>query len=470
MIGQIAKKEIHHNLYSIRFPALLVISAILFILNGILAVTEPAQKMEKPVPNTARVTISRQHDKLQFCARGSSSDKIQKYLIRLGGNITPHDLDNPTRLPSGDQLGRFALPYSDHIDWIFIIKIVFSLFAIIFTFDAISWERERGTLTLMCANSVSRSSVLLGKYLGACGTLLIPLIVGIIINLLIIVGVGGILGSVSIQIDHWMRIGLLILASIINVSLFALLGLLVSAAVQRSSSSLLILLAFWVALVIVLPNLGGIVAEYTSDVESEYQLSRRQRQLWDTAGMGELSKQIDSGKVKTQQEVDALAEELFGKMIKIVNEIESNHRNALVKKRRDARRMAIMSPAAIYQYTAEIIADSGFERQQRFLGSLRDYYRIYENYVRDKVGKVVPICKYMFGMTTSNKDGERIEVSSPQAEEYKGDMSDFPYFEEPKWSAMDSLRISLGNLGILFLWNIFLFVITHYIFMKRSLR
>lgn len=245
MIGQIAKKEIHHNLYSIRFPALLVISAILFTLNGILAVTEPAQEIAKHKPSTTIMKISRQNDRLQFCARGTSADRVQRFLVKLGGSVVPRMRDDTNELPTGDRLGRYALPHADHMDWVFIIKIIFSLFAIIFTFDAICWEREQGTLTLMCANPISRSSVLLGKYLGACGTLLIPLIMGVIINLLIILAVGGILGSVSLQWGHWLRIGLLTLASMINISLFALLGLLVSAAVQRSSSSLLILLTLW---------------------------------------------------------------------------------------------------------------------------------------------------------------------------------------------------------------------------------
>jgi len=96
----------------------------------------------------------------------------------------------------------------------------------------------------MCSNPISRSSVLLGKYLGACGTLMIPLVVGIVINLLIILVVGGIAGTVSLQTEHWMRICLLVLTSIVYVSLFIFLGLLVSTVVRKSSSSLLILLSF----------------------------------------------------------------------------------------------------------------------------------------------------------------------------------------------------------------------------------
>jgi ABC-type transport system involved in multi-copper enzyme maturation permease subunit len=467
MIGRIAKKEIHHNLYSIRFPALLIIATVLFVLNGILAVTEPVQEIGEPHPSTTRITVSRQHDRLRFSVRGSSADRIHSVIIRIGGNLVPQIMDHPTQLPKGDSLGRFALPHADHIDWMFIIKIIFSLFAIIFTFDAVCWERENGTLTLMCVNPVSRSSVLLGKYLGACVTLLIPLMAGIILNLIIIVS--GIGGAMSLQAEHWLRLGLLILASIGYISLFILLGLLVSTAARRPSSSLLILLSLWVALVIVLPNLAGIMAEHTSETESEYQLSRRQRQIWDLGGMGELNKRIDSGKISTQEEMNRAAEEVFTRIIGIMNDIESDHRDALIAKRRSARRIAMVSPAAIYQYVGEAIADSGFERQQRFLRSAKSYYPTYEDYVREKVGKVVPQCKWTFSMTR-DVGGERIRVRSPQAEEYRGDMSDFPHFSEPRWSVIDSLRVNLNNLAVLLLWNALFFVLAHYIFVKRSLR
>ena len=367
MIAQIAKKEIHHNLYSIRFPALLVISAILFILNGVFAVTEPVQEITRSKASTVQTTANRPHSRLQFCARGAGADRAQTAEIRIGGSIELRMMRDASQLPAGDHLGRFALSYAGYIDWVFVIKMVFSLFAIIFTFDAICSERERGTLTLMCSNPVSRSSVLLGKYLGACGTIMIPLMVGVIINLLIILIAGGVAGTVSLQIEHWARIGLLTLASIMYISLFVFLGLLVSTVARKSSSSLLILLSFWVALIIAYPNLAGVLAEHTAEAENEYQLSRKRRQPWKQAGLPELHRQIDedikSGKITTEEKLREAYEGFHKKLVEVINEAESKHRDALVAKRRSARRIAMVSPAAIYQYVCEAIADSGFERQ-----------------------------------------------------------------------------------------------------------
>jgi hypothetical protein len=72
--------------------------------------------------------------------------------------------------------------------------------------------------------------------------------------------------------------------------------------------------------------------------------------------------------------------------------------------------------------------------------------------------------------TGQNLGDKKVVLQTPWPESYKGDMSDFPHFSEPRWSIIDSLRVSLNNLAILFFWNILLFVSAHYIFVKRSLR
>lgn len=469
MVGQIAGKEIRHNLYSIRFPALLVISTILFIFNAILAVTEPIQEMADPQPNTVATAISREHNKLQFCVQGTSADRNPGMSIMVGGVIEPETSYDEYSLPTGDHLVSFAIGYMDQMDWMFITKIVFSIFAISFTFDAICREWERGTLALMCANPVSRSAVLLGKYLGACGTLLMPLAAGMLLNLLIIVIFGGAHGAVSFRTEHWLRIYLLGFVSIIYMSLFVWLGLLVSTIAQRSSSSLLITLSLWVALVIVIPNVAGLIAEYTSEMESEYQICRRWYQVSNPIVVKKLNEQISSGRIRTVEELHSAAEIAYMEIQETVNDMRVDHQRSVIAKRMYARRMAMVSPAAICQYVGESIADSGFERQQRFLRSAQAYYLIYEDYVRSKVGKIVPWCESNF--STPMRFGERwVRISSPMPEYYRGDMSDFPHFTEPEWSVVDSLRTSLSNLLILFLWNVFLFSAAHYAFMKRSLR
>ena len=61
----------------------------------------------------------------------------------------------------------FILP-SENVNWEFILVMLFSFLAIIFTFDAVSGEKEMRTLALGLSNSVSRGVLLIGKLLGHC--------------------------------------------------------------------------------------------------------------------------------------------------------------------------------------------------------------------------------------------------------------------------------------------------------------
>jgi ABC-type transport system involved in multi-copper enzyme maturation permease subunit len=72
------------------------------------------------------------------------------------------------------------------IDLTFIVTILVSLVALILTYDAVSGEREEGTLKLMLANGLPRARILLAKIAGGMATLLIPFLVSTAVGLFII--------------------------------------------------------------------------------------------------------------------------------------------------------------------------------------------------------------------------------------------------------------------------------------------
>ena len=72
------------------------------------------------------------------------------------------------------------------IDWVFIITYLLSFIPLLFTFDALSGERERGTLRLCLANSISRPALLVGKFLGSFITVLIVFYFAVFFNLTIV--------------------------------------------------------------------------------------------------------------------------------------------------------------------------------------------------------------------------------------------------------------------------------------------
>ena len=122
------------------------------------------------------------------------------------------------------------------IDWGFVAAVLLSFMGILFTFDAISGEQERGTLRLMLANSISRNTVICGKFLGAFFAIAIPFLIGVIVSISIIY----LSETVQFKGSHWIRLGFIVCVGLIYTSIFIFLGILVSTRVKESSTSLAI--------------------------------------------------------------------------------------------------------------------------------------------------------------------------------------------------------------------------------------
>lgn len=122
---------------------------------------------------------------------------------------------------------------------------VLSLLAILLSFDAVAGEKERGTLKVLLVNPLSRRDVLLGKYLGAMGSLLVPLAGALLLALVALR-----LTGVRFGVDDYWRLILIFLFLVLLLSAFVLLGLAVSALTHRSGVAILALLLLWVLLVV----------------------------------------------------------------------------------------------------------------------------------------------------------------------------------------------------------------------------
>ena len=73
------------------------------------------------------------------------------------------------------------------LDWSVIVRYVVSFLCIVLAYNAISGEREGGTLRLALANPVSRAQLLAGKFLAHFATLLVSLALGSLVSLAILV-------------------------------------------------------------------------------------------------------------------------------------------------------------------------------------------------------------------------------------------------------------------------------------------
>ena len=250
----IAKRELYDNLNSLRFALATVLLLALMLTNAVLYLREHPERiqayhnaaagaiktLESRSTNLYRLATEGPGDlhkapsPLRFCAEG---DEAFLPTRASGANYGRRIADMPPiwRMfyPQETPNLRNIRPDFTTLDWAFIVGYVLSFIAILFTFDSISGELERGTLRLTLANAIPRHIVLVGKFLGAFISVNIPFAVAVLMNLILI----STSDAVQLNAEAWGRLGILYGIVVLYTCLFIALGLLISAAVRESGVS-----------------------------------------------------------------------------------------------------------------------------------------------------------------------------------------------------------------------------------------
>lgn len=198
-------RELYDNLNSLRFALATVLLLGLMLTNAIVHLREHPERMRqyqkgvsehknelKAYAETSLFDLAvegpgylyKKQSDLRFCAEGGET-YLSEYAQGGSGRWSTDTLESfwilayPTATPNRKNVRAVVT----EVDWGFIIGYVLSLVALLFTFDSISGERERGTLRLTLANSIPRHTVLIGKYLGAFISVYIPFVLAILSTL-----------------------------------------------------------------------------------------------------------------------------------------------------------------------------------------------------------------------------------------------------------------------------------------------
>jgi ABC-type transport system involved in multi-copper enzyme maturation permease subunit len=463
----IIHKELLEHLKSVQFVVLIVTSLVLFAINGLVFVQQYARLnagYRKAVaandaqPSTMTTRLYRAPSPLLFLAEGGEKANPEGYWLSPKLTLSP--------LPAATV--NFKMPDIPELDWAFIVKIVFSLYVILLGFEAVSGEKERGTLRLILSNPVGRIRLLTGKYVAILSSAVIPLVAGLLTSLLVI----GIFLPSVLSLPNLARIALFILLALAYLSLFAFLSLFFSALIPRSSVALLVLLAFWILFAFFIPDTSVIAAEKLSKVPSEYEMAKLvgptiQGEIWKR--IAAIQDRIKKGELKTEQEIREEADRAYEQGQDSLRKLYDDYDNAMRERAALAQRISRTSPAALFQYAAEAVSETGPQADARFLRDIRNYSKVYDDYILKKMGKVVGTSPWGFG-TGATLDGKYIDLSSPFPQEYQGDKSDFPKFSESRPALVDGLRNGLWDIAGLLVWNILLAGLAFSAFLRTDVR
>jgi ABC-type transport system involved in multi-copper enzyme maturation permease subunit len=269
MIGTIVRKEILANLVSYKFFVVLLLMALLvatslFVMHRDFSERTADYQLIRPEPGEPIAVLP--PNPLSIFAKGLEDAMTRSFEINvLGVNVR-----------AGQSSGNVVYAFFPAPDFLYVVRVVLSLVALLFGFDQISREREQGTLKLLLSGPVSRARVLLGKWIGNFLSLAVPFL------LVTLLGAAVLLFDPDVRFTAGQlgRLGLILALSLLYLAFFLSLGMLVSALTRRAATSVIVLLFVWALLVFVLPNLGTLVARQLVSVPSVQAMSEKREQTW----------------------------------------------------------------------------------------------------------------------------------------------------------------------------------------------
>ena len=427
MIWRIVRRELLDHFMSLRFGLTTLILVALMITNAIVHLQTYPKKVRR---YSERVTTSqnalasrtqlyellqkgpgdlyKRPSPLAFVADGGDA-----FLpIKVENNVSwkrkgiSSDLESiwTMSLPSPNMGAITNLrPFARAIDWSFVIINLLSFISLLFSFDALSGEREKGTLRLCLANQISRPALLTGKFLGAFIMVIIPFYLAVLGNLAIISSDKW----TQISGADWGRLGLIILIASVYAGIFIAVGLFISAITQESRLSLVLILLIWVIVVVFMPStLGSLAAKWMPSIQTSSEFQRAKKAALDqiesdferqmNLHSGNILDKFQKLRVTSAEEAQKLAMEeierrsdshletmqtYVNKDLEIRERFNRQQFEAQSGQVLRARQITRCSPAAIAKYALESMADTGFNRHLQFLDEVYLYLLEFRSFI-----------------------------------------------------------------------------------------
>ena len=507
MLVTLIRRELLDNLMTFRFAAAVFITLLLVVANTVVLLKDYEQRL-----TAYNAATQESHQKLR---KEKVYSRYAMYLVvhrppnplsifnlgldkQVGNEIAVYHAFVPT-IWDADKHGADNpfLNLFTSIDIALVFQGVLSLLALIFAYDALAGERERGTLRLVLTHPIRRGYILFAKYISAMLCLLVPLLISLLLSIILLTTST----TVSLNTDEFLRIGGIILTSLLYVSLFYLIGMCISALTRRTSTALMLSMFAWGFLVLVYPNLILTAVDILPKPETQTSAYNQIKQMWeeferenkqflrnDTV-LGPLSRDGESwgfrlkgteysflrdedepltllyfyqsgfyvGKVKAESEPQVpLVQDYYGfhnrEVVNTVNRMWLVREPALeavyIQPANLGRMLLKFSPVGLYDGATEAWAGTDLEGIQDFFRAVRRYRRAVIDYFYDE--KIFESRQWF------------------AADEGTADWDALPRFSFQRSGIDINAKRALPNLILLLAINLILFTIIFLIFIKSE--
>jgi ABC-type transport system involved in multi-copper enzyme maturation permease subunit len=340
------------------------------------------------------------------------------------------------------------------VDFALIVQVVLSLLAILFTYDAVSGERESGTLKLIFANGVPRATYLLAKCIGSWIGLVVPLLIPMLLGVLIVQ-----LSGIALTGDLLGRLVALIGVSLLFFSLFIVLGVLVSTLTRRSAVSFLVSLVLWIGFVLIIPRGGMMAAGQLVHVPRVAEIEGKRdgfaKDLW-KAHYDDMEERFLEDRERDRQEGE-----------------EKDPDQAMWDRmqREDSLRQAVEEK--IEAFEVQLLEDlRRRKRQQQKLAftlsrlAMTQYREEWSDHVKEKQAEGGQMGGFV-SVEISSEDG--LTIGGSRGDE-RIDVSDMPRFQAPRLKLAEVLPPVLPDMGILAIGTLLVFFGAFVAFLRYDVR
>lgn len=479
MLRILIKNQILENLYGIKFAITFIVCLILMVGTTVsgLGRFDTQLRDERHIVSTNLGSLA---EASEWHEVGEQGVKIVKPANKLGvfsagledsvgRTATVKDSDFPHMEDSIYSTAPIFAVFGQ-LDLSFIIQSVISLFVILFTYDLVSGEKEKGTLKQCLSNPVPRNTYILGKSIGSFVSLLLPLVIPLLISLLIILVAGG----MSYDPDEWTVLGLIFLSYVLYMLAFFSVGLFVSAMTKNSVVSFLVLLFVWVLLVLVIPKgsmmLAGQIHPIPSvnDVRADQFVLREnfQASVWQRTA--EEIQRTGAAAIQDRQQRSARFREIRGA---IRDEMEPGYKAQNEKLVDDFKReqnnlttlainMSRVSPASAVTYIGMNLSGTGYYEQENFIGQLVVFREGFNKFIEDENAKEREQSRgrgFMGPMSAAEDQGQL-------------DVSNIPKFEYQHMNVARRIEMVLPDFAALVIISIIFYLLAFVSFLRYDVR
>ena len=274
MLMTLIQKEIMHHILSVRFVALLLMCLLLVPLTLSINYRRYSQNLVDYQESIKREQTETKENPPNASDPNTEVSKL--FLKPTPLSVFANGLEDalPTYLGmtrNGVQQGSAGVSQASvayvlgNLDFLFIVGTVFSLLALLFTFDAVAGEREAGTLRINLSNSLPRDVFLWSKLIGGYIVFVVPFLVSFLLGLLLITWQGFPLGEFKIALPVFC----LTLISLLYIAVFFAIGVFISTYLDNAKTALIVVFTFWVFAVLIVPRGAFVVAKLVAPTRTQ---------------------------------------------------------------------------------------------------------------------------------------------------------------------------------------------------------